>query len=257
LDIVIKLSQVCAVLEGTFTFDVLVFSGKSQWTSLSRWENPTDAQNEARKLVSSKTHQGVKVLQEHFDQAENRFKEKAIFKHFKNENKWAKQEEDDSDFVGFDDFDGFNSGSNWLLPVAGIVTVLAVILGVGIYFFDDKFDFSRKGNSGYFVYELPPVIANVSNGAEVFSVKFNLQLELNNSQDSKAVEFALAQIMELVIDEIQNTNASDLKRSKQIQVLLQALRQKIQDAMGDTDLHGVLFRDIQVFRSRAPTSPKT
>jgi len=201
--------------------------------------------------VSSKTHQGVKVLQEHFDQAENRFKEKTIFKHLTNENKWAKQDEDDSDF------DGFNSGSNWLLPVAGIVTVLAVILGVGIYFFDDKFDFSRKENSGYFVYELPPVIANVSNGAEVFSVKFNLQLELNNSQDSKVVEFALAQIMESVIDEIQNTNASDPKRSKQIQVLLQALRQKIQDAMGDTDLHGVLFRDIQVFRSRAPTSPKT
>jgi len=95
--------------------------------------------------VSSKTHQGVKVLQEHFDQAENRFKEKTIFKHLKNENKWAKQDEDDSDF------DGFNSGSNWLLPVAGIVTVLAVILGVGIYFFDDKFDFPRKGDSGYFV----------------------------------------------------------------------------------------------------------
>ena len=98
--------------------------------------------------MSSKTHQGVKVLQEHFDQAENRFKEKTIFKHLKNENKWAKQDEDDSDFVGFDDFDGFNSGSNWLLPFAGIVTVLAVILGVGIYFVDDKFDFSRKGNSG-------------------------------------------------------------------------------------------------------------
>jgi flagellar basal body-associated protein FliL len=94
---------------------------------------------------------------------------------------------------------------------------------------------------------LPPVIANVSNGAEVFSVKFNLQLELNNSQDSKAVEFALAQIMELVIDEIQNTNASDLNRSKQIQVLLQALRQKIQDAMGDTDLHSVLIQGYSGF----------
>lgn len=83
---------------------------------------------------------------------------------------------------------------------------------------------------------MPPVIAKVSNGAEVFSVKFNLQLELNNSQASKAVEFALAQIMESVIDEIQNTNASDPKRSKQIQVLRQALRQKIQDAMGSNIL---------------------
>jgi CRISPR/Cas system-associated endoribonuclease Cas2 len=67
----------------------------------------------------------------------------------------------------------------------------------------------------------------------------------------------VAIFMYWVIYDIKNTNASDPKRSKQIQVLLQALRQKIQDAMGDTDLHGVLFRDIQVFRSRAPTSPKT
>lgn len=247
MDIVIKLSQVCAVLEGTFTFDVLVLSGKSQWTSLSRWENPTDAQNEARKLVSSKTHEGVKVLQEHFDQAENRFKEKTIFKHLKNESKWAEPDDDDPDFVEFDDFDGFNSGSNWLLPIAGIVTVLAIILGAGLFLFDDKFDFSRRSNSGYFVYELPPVMANVSNGEEVYSVKINLQLELNSSRDSKAVEFALAQIMESVIDEIQNTDAEDLKRSKRIKILRQALRQKIQDAMGDTDLNGVLFKDIQVF----------
>ena len=90
-------------------------------------------------------------------------------------------------------------------------------------------------------------MANVSNGEEVYSVKINLQLELNSSRDSKAVEFALAQIMESVIDEIQNTDAEDLKRSKRIKILRQALRQKIQDAMGDTDLNGVLFKDIQVF----------
>ena len=79
------------------------------------------------------------------------------------------------------------------------------------------------------------------------SVKLNLQLELDHSQDSKAVEFALAQIMESVIDEIQQTDAGDLRQSAKMQLLRAQLRQKIQNAMGETNLNGVLFRDIQVF----------
>jgi hypothetical protein len=64
---------VYTVLDGNLTFDVLVLSGKSQWTSVSRWEDEAPAQNEARKLVSGKKHLGVKVTQESYDDAENRF----------------------------------------------------------------------------------------------------------------------------------------------------------------------------------------
>ena len=118
---------------------------------------------------------------------------------------------------------------------------------IGMYFFEDKISFSTSTKSDYFVYELPAVTTNIKSGDETFSVKINLQLELDNSKDSKAVEFALAQIMESVIDQVQETNAGDLRQSKKIQLLKGKLRKHIQDAMGETNLNGVRFRDIQVF----------
>jgi flagellar basal body-associated protein FliL len=108
-------------------------------------------------------------------------------------------------------------------------------------------NFTGKARPGYFVSELPPVLTNVTSGEKRISVKINLQLELNNSQDSKAVEFALAQIMESVIDELQIKNASDLMNSKSVELLRGTLQEKIQNAMGETDLRGVLFKDIQIF----------
>lgn len=234
-------------VEGQFTFDVLVLSGKSNWTSVSRWENPGDARKAARELVKGKKHQGVKVMQEHFDDAENRFIEKTIFKHMKRDDTPAEEEEDADEFMSFDDYDDYNDAPSWILPLTGIVTLIAVLLGLGIYFYDDKMDFTRKARPGYFVYELPTVLTNVSNGDTRISLKVNLQLELNSSQDSKAVEFALAQIMESVIDELQEKDAADLKSSKSVEILRGALEEKIQHAMGETDLQGVLFRDIQVF----------
>ena len=72
---------------GSLTFDVLVLSGKSQWTSISRWPGATAAQLEARKLVAATKHLGVKVSQETYDHPENRFKEKTLFKHLTSDKK--------------------------------------------------------------------------------------------------------------------------------------------------------------------------
>lgn len=239
--------RIVRALEGHFTFDVLVLSGKSNWTSVSRWENPGDARKAARKLVSDKKHQGVKVMQEHYDDDENRFIEKTIFRHMKQDEAPIEEDDDDDKFMSFDDYDDYGEGANWIVPLAGIVTLIVVLLGVGIYFYDDKMNFTGKARPGYFVYELPPVLTNVTSGEKRISVKINLQLELNNSQDSKAVEFALAQIMESVIDELQIKNASDLMNSKSVELLRGTLQEKIQNAMGETDLQGALFKDIQIF----------
>lgn len=212
---------------------------------MSRWEDEAAAQNEARKLVSGKKHLGVKVTQESYDDAENRFTEKTVFKHLKRENPKPEPEEE-SEFVEFGEFDDYDDGIDWVLPVFGIA-VVAIMVTIGMYFFEDKISFSTSTKSDYFVYELPAVTTNIKSGDETFSVKINLQLELDNSKDSKAVEFALAQIMESVIDQVQETNAGDLRQSKKIQLLKGKLRKHIQDAMGETNLNGVLFRDIQVF----------
>ena len=253
-------------MDGSLTFDVLVLSGKSQWTSISRWPDATAAQNEARLLVAGKKHLGVKVSQETYDHAENRFKEKTLFKHLKSDKKAAaaaaaessaasmaefanaeNDKFDDSDeFDDFDDYDD-DDDSDWVLPVFGVFTALVVFLGLGFFFLDGKFDIGNKTKSDYFLFALPAAVTNVSNGGENVSVRIDLQLELDGAQDAQAVELALAQIMESVIIEIQETDAGDLRKSEKIQLLRGQLRQKIQDAMGETNLNGVLFNNIQVF----------
>lgn len=258
------------VVDGSLTFDVLVLSGKSQWTSISRWPDAISAQNEARKLVASKKHLGVKVSQESYDHAENRFMEKTLFKHLKSDKKATQPaaeaapafsadsfgETDDYDeFDEFDDFADYDDGPDWVAPIFGIFAALVLIVGLGIFFFEEtaevgswaKSEFKSEGKSDYFVFPLPAAITNVSNGDENVSVRIDLQLELDGAHDVKAVEFALAQIMESVIIEIQETDAGDLQRSEKIQLLRAKLKQKIQDAMGETNLNGVLFNNIQVF----------
>lgn len=256
------------VLDGSLTFDVLVLSGKSQWTSISRWPDAMAAQNEARKLVATKKHLGVKVSQETYDHAENRFKEKTLFKHLKSDKKAAAaaaagsatayelasaggpsgaDTDEFDEFDEFDDFDDYDDSPDWVVPVFGVFTALAVILGLGIFFFDGKIDITSKTKSDYFLFALPAAVTNVSSGGENVSVRIDLQLELDGAEDAKAVELALAQIMESVIFEIQETDARDLQQSDKIQMLRRELKQKIQDAMGETNLNGVLFSNIQVF----------
>lgn len=258
-------------MDGSLTFDVLVLSGKSQWTSISRWPDAAAAQNEARKLVATKKHLGVKVSQETYDEAENQFKEKTLFKHLKSDKKAAAtaaagqtaayelasmdgSAEADPDafdeydeYDEFDDFDDYDDNPDWVVPVFGVFTALAVILGLGIFFFDDGIDIGTKTKSEYYVFALPAAVTNVSSGNENVSVRIDLQLELDGAGDAEAVELALAQIMESVLIEIQETDAGDLQRSEKIQVLRSQLKEKIQDAMGETNLNGVLFNNIQVF----------
>ena len=219
-------------MSGSLTFDVLVLSGKAQWTSISRWPDATAAQNGARKLIAGKKHLGVKVSQETFDHAENRFKEKTLFKHLKNDGDSKVpaaasrsataafdddyDDYDDDEYDEFDDFDDYDDdGIDWVAPVFGLFAALAIILTLGIFFFDGKVDIgnsassSSSSNSDYFIFDLPAAITNVSSGNEQFSVRIDLKLELDESGDAEAVELRLAQIMESVISEIQTLDLCD------------------------------------------------
>ena len=91
-----------------------------------------------------------------------------MFKHLKRENSKPEPEEE-SDFVEFGEFDDYDDGIDWVLSVFGIA-----VFATGIYFFEDKIEFSPSTKSDYYVYELPAVTTNIKSGDETFSVKINL-----------------------------------------------------------------------------------
>lgn len=251
---------------GNFTFDVQVLSSKGQWTSLSRHGNATDARREARTLASGKTHQGVKVLQEHFDFANDRFVEKTIFKQMKHEDRGAKYDataaamavkkagggnfdEFDAfdDFDEYEDYDDYDDRSRWLIIAGTALAVLAVVFGVAMFGWSDGGGRrSSGGNADYFVYDLPVVMTNIYAGGKTYQVRMNIQLELDDHGDARNVEPALSAIMQSVIERIQLTDAKDLQKREKIQALRETLRHEIQKAMGGTNLNGILFQNIQV-----------
>ncbi|MEX2453728.1 MAG: flagellar basal body-associated FliL family protein [Rhodospirillaceae bacterium] len=245
-------------LQGNFTFDVQILSGKAQWTSSSRHNNATEARKEARRLAAGKKHQGVKILQEHYDFVENRFMEKTIFKQMRHDDRTAGFYEDNVSEIVMDDLDGldeyeyedyddYNSSTRTIVLVGGVLALIATLLAIGLFVFGGRGpDAESRPPSDYFVYDLPPVITNIHSGGQTFQVRMDIQLELDSYRDADKVEFALAQIMRSVIENLQQTDADDLRKRDRIQNLRRILMGEIQKSMGRTSLHGVLFRNIHV-----------
>ena len=121
-------------MQSNFTFDVLVLTPKSGWTSVSRWQSADQARQEAQKLVSSDKHEGVKITQEHFDYAENQFLEKTIFLRTRSGSKMPTKDTppDDVYFGNRGDLEMPERGTNPIIWIAGIATALGILIGVGM-----------------------------------------------------------------------------------------------------------------------------
>lgn len=230
-------------------FDVLVLSPKSAWTSVSRFDNADLARTEARRLAESKRHMGVKVTQEHFDEAENRFIEKTIFLRTKNGSRMPNADTARDGFNGFESEDDDESSAytdKLLIGIAAVIILLAVVLGTGLYYFDDSPDYHPKQAGDLFRYDLPTIRTNVTSGGRTYSLEITLQMELYRAEDVKEIEAGLGPLMESVIDHLQHVDARELNKRSRLQYLRAKLRGKVKNAIGDTDFHDILFKDIQV-----------
>lgn len=243
---------------------------------MSRHGNASDARREARALASGKSHQGVKVLQEHFDFVDNRFVEKTIFKQMKNEDREAQYEataaaiaikaaamaarrgggaggsyDQYDDYDEFEDYADYDTGNRLMMIAGAGIAVLALVFGVSMFVWSGGSSGGRSNHasgsrSNYFVYDLPAVITNIYAGGKTYQVRMNIQLELDEYGDAGKVESALSAIMQSVIERIQLTDAKDLQKREKIQALRETLTREIQKAMGRTNLNGILFQNIQV-----------
>lgn len=236
-------------MEANFTFDLLVLSPKTGWTIVSRFENAGEAQTQARKLVKDNRHAGVKVLQENFDYAENRFVEKTVFLHTRDGSRApGERRDEEQDQVDFpDDFAAGpqTRGNIVLVGIAAAVILLAAVLGIGLYFSKSDQSYDR-GSGDFFRYDLPTIRTNVSSGEENYSLEITLQLELYKPEHAAQIEADLAPIMESVIEHLQEIEPKDLNNSGRLQYLRAMLRRKIKESIGDKDFNDILFKDIQV-----------
>lgn len=234
-------------MEANFTFDVLVLSPKSGWTSLQRCDNVNEARAQANKLAKEDRHEGVKITQEHFDYVEERFLEKTIFLHTRKGSKLPAQEAPVEEYVPFDTIEGTAPDkSKVMIGIAAISILLAVILGIGLYYLQDDNRYVPQANGEFFRYDLPTIKTNVSRDGRAYSLQISLQLELYRPQDAKEIEKDLGQIMESVISHLQGIDPQDLNNSGRLQYLRAMLRRRIKESIGEAEFNDILFKDIQV-----------
>lgn len=236
-------------MQSNFTFDVLVLTPKSGWTSVSRWQSADQARQEAQKLVSSDKHEGVKITQEHFDYAENQFLEKTIFLRTRSGSKMPTKDTppDDVYFGNRGDLEMPERGTNPIIWIAGIATALGILIGVGMMLlFHGGSRLGPAPRPDLVQYELPTVRTSVTKNGEIYALQMTLQMELYNADDSQAVEANLASIMEVIIDQLRHTDAKDLNSRSGLQRLRAKLHLRVADVMGTTRFYDILFKDIQV-----------
>lgn len=234
-------------MEANFTFDILVLSPKSGWTSLQRCDNVNDARAQANKLAKDDRHEGVKITQEHFDYVENQFLEKTIFLHTRKGSKLPPREAEVEPYVPYDEMEGSGPDkSRVMIGIAAVSILLAIILGIGIYFFNDDNRYVPQANGEFFRYNLPTIKTNVIKDDRAYSLQISLQLELYRAQDAKDIEKDLGQIMEAVISHLQEIDPQDLNNSGRLQYLRAMLRRRIKESIGEVEFNDILFKDIQV-----------
>lgn len=236
-------------MQSNFTFDVMILSPKTGWTSVSRWESADQARQEANKLVSSDKHEGVKITQEHFDYERDQFLEKTVFLRTRSGSKMpGEAPPDEETFVPVTGLPAPVRNRQVLTWIAGIsgAFVFLIVLGVVFVGFGDHGFRPDRDNADLIHYELPTVRTNVALGDEVYSVQMTLQMELYHAEDSRDVEANLAPIMEVIIEQLRHTSASDLNNSAKLQKLRAAMTRKVAEIMGSTRFEGILFKDIQL-----------
>jgi flagellar basal body-associated protein FliL len=243
-----------SALEGNFTFDVMVLSPKMGWVSVARMESADQARREAKKLVDSDRHEGVKITQEHYDYLENKFVDKTIFLRTRSGSKMPEpSSEPDDDYFDDDDYydeDEEDGGNYLLMGIAGIVVCLMIIVAAGLLFLKDshdyKSDYEAGSSSAMFRYDLPTIMTNFTKNGRNYSLQMSLQMELYRPEHVRNIEENLAPVMEAVITHLQEMDPEDLNNSGRLQYLRAMLRHRVKEVIGDADFNDILFKDIQV-----------
>lgn len=242
------------------TFEIRIFRNH-RWTTESRSVDQAEAIAAANALAGDRSIDGVKVIEEAYDETEGLFREKTVFSYFKQDDKVfnprlaAKEEsaaprpirmvmrpERTTDVRA------------WLLIVA-LVLSLGSNVGLAIYMGDRPTEFvvgqtqapQRDANEVPVVYDLPPVTMNYKDDEGSRAVRMRLGLELSSREDMRDVQHRLSQIINRLATDMSGIRESDLDSRAGLEKLRDSLKQGVQSAAPGSNIEGVLFKEVIVF----------
>jgi flagellar basal body-associated protein FliL len=240
---------------------------KGNWTTETRCTESGAAVTLANQFASNRIHDGVKVIEEVYDEDQGIFREKTIFSYYKQDdkvelaNKIAKRSAErktatrsrkvkEPDYEYYDEEPGNRRG---LMLVAAVIVVLAGN-GALAYFFSDQITeamstVSAKLDSGStnIIYELPAVTTNYRTSAGNRTIQIRVGLEVQNSRQSEMMDEKLSDIVTKVAADLSRMRAKDGSMHLDTTEIKRQLQKAVKEA-GHTSVEGVLFKEVHVFR---------
>lgn len=243
---------------------------KKRWTTEFRCFDRDEALEKGRLVAIDRSVDGVKVIEESYDEEQAIFKEKNLFSYFKQEEKVAKAKTTTrkqpfkknkakkarAGRIRFLDRLAGNEKKAWSM-VAALILSLCINVGVGFFFGVDlprmmlaAFETAEPTHFGKgepVIYELPAVTMKYGSFDEARTIKVKLGLELNSKDQIKNIEDRLAKIIASVANDLSAVQNEMLYDRQGLRGLRKALYSGIQTAAGQVPVNGILFKEIIVF----------
>lgn len=243
------------------TFEIRTFKD-GRWATDSRCDSNQEALALANTLAGNRNIDGVKVVEETYDEDQGLFREKTVFSYFKQDDKVFDPRLQKKDPAGGRTETppprGAEAGAGgldtraWML-ILGLLVSLTGNVGLAVYWGNGDLDVStasKASRSGgdMIVYDLPPVTTNYKDKSGTRVVKMRLGLELSGRNDVAAVEERLSSIINRVARDLSALDGQDLNDAAGLNQLRDALHDGVRKAAGeDTPIEGVLFKEVLVF----------
>ena len=251
---------------GTNNFEVRVFQ-KGNWTTESRFAERNAAVTAANQLASNRANDGVKVIEEVYDEEKGIFRETTVFSYFKQDDKVAlgnkaaqktaerkaSNRPRTAKALNYEYYDTEPNNYRGLMLAAAVAVILAGN-GALAYFFGDQITeamstVSAKLDSGNTntIYELPAVTANYRTSTGTRTIQIRVGLEVQNSQQSETMDERLSEIVTKVAAHLSRMQTKDGSMHLDTVAIKRQLQKAVKEA-GQTTVEGVLFKEVHVFR---------
>ncbi len=243
------------------SFEIRTLTDK-QWSTDSRCNDEQEALRKANTIAGKSYIDGVKVVQELYDEEAALFREKTIFSYFKQDEKVFNPDLDKKkDAPAPKVFRAAHkkrdsSIRSWLM-VAGVLLSVAGNIALAVLWsgtLDNNTQITKRGNGGrpgnpeeMVIYDLPAVTMNFDDNGKSRTVTFQLGLELNSKDDIRNIHGHLTDIINSVASDLNKIEGDDLHSKGGMDKSRASLHTGIQSAAGDAPVEGVLFRNVHIF----------
>jgi flagellar basal body-associated protein FliL len=242
------------------TFEVRSFKS-GRWNTDSRCNSKEEALAIANTFAANRSFDGVKVVEEAYDEDEGLFREKTVFSYFKQDDKVfnpllgrKKDEAAAPPAAPRRRVAGERGGTDaraWLLAF-GLLLSLCGNVALAIYLGDGKFgaiaEGPRTARAGdLIVYDLPLVATNYRDESGTRVLRMRLGLELAGHEKAREIQDRLSSIINRVASDLSRMDDGDLTSAQGLNELRKSLHEGVQNAAGDTPVEGVLFKEVVLF----------